>query len=89
MISRPLGEKIHGTKAGKVLYFYFLYVGDSRPLDADGLHAMGWFQAYTGDDGRPYQFRVAGAHGSMHYRFNDRASCAVVYSSEGAGYLGE
>ena len=36
-IPRPLGETVHGTRPGEVLYFDYLYVGDSGPLGKDGL----------------------------------------------------
>ena len=34
---RPLGETVHGTRPGEVLYFGYLYVEDSGPLGKDGL----------------------------------------------------
>lgn len=38
MVPRPLGKTVHGMKPEEVLHFDSLYVGDSGPLGADGLH---------------------------------------------------
>ena len=34
---RPLGETMHRRRPGGVSHFDYLYVGDSDPLDKDGL----------------------------------------------------
>ena len=36
-IPQPLGEMVHGRRPGEIFHFDYLYVGDSGPLDKDGL----------------------------------------------------
>ncbi|CAM9575818.1 unnamed protein product, partial [Sphacelaria rigidula] len=44
VVPRPLGETGHGTTPNEVVYFDFLYVGESGPLASQGLSADAGFR---------------------------------------------
>ena len=77
-VPRPLGETVHGTRPGEVLYFDYLYVGDSGPLGKDRLDEGDMFKCILVMMDDPEQFCVVRTYRIVHGSVDCGASAKVV-----------